>query len=524
MNRDESISLLLKGKDDWNEWAMAMLTKKAKLDELGFPSLDREKLTLTGASSEYERWLKDAYVDFTDVEFAGLNSLAHGRKKVIINKNEAIDRKFVMLRTKQIDFSGFIFPDQCSFKNSIFRGVTHFTGARFYDEANFERCVFSNLSVFAKSIFFNTARFNDAIFRHQAMFVDVKLKNQSRFDNVRFERMAWFYQTAFERFCSFEKARFNGHANFEGTQAAGGFTLDKAKFYHQVPSFIQANFIEAPRLDMVSVLPPPKYFHLGRLWHLSKRICQRDYLNSSEPHRIKWRLPRYNLVEWLRLRLRYSWRNFINHHRDADEEARYRALKRLAIQAHDHENELEFFAGELRARRHLTDSPNIFKHGPKSFLRYLAGIAYDLTSDVGRSIWRPFILFAVVFYAFTQLYIHQATALSNGNCANSDKMTASYAAYTIAAKNSLLFLGTDRTDKIKRAYTCLYGAAPIYENPSTAGNNRIKPGYENMSPTSRHMAPNVPWSVSVIGTAHSIVSLILIFLLLLAIRNQFKIK
>jgi hypothetical protein len=53
---------------------------------------------------------------------------------------------------------------------------------------------------------------------------------------------------------------------------------------------------------------------------------------------------------------------------------------------------------------------------------------------------------------------------------------------------------------------------------------RQKTGYDKLPNTQKHLAPNVPWVVSLLGIIHSVLSLSLIFLLLLAIRNQFKIK
>lgn len=278
-----------------------------------------------------------------------------------------------------------------------------------------------------------------------------------------------------------------------------------------MPIFTQANFLEAPRLDNIKLLYTPRYRNLKRLWHLAKQTG----MNSSGHYRqplwfIKQQLPFNNFRHWVRLRLKLMWDVFRNHRRDEDEEARYRSLKRLAIQAHDHDNEMKFFAGEVRARRYIRDFPWPWQNGLSSSFRYWTGALYDLTSDFGRSLWRPMALWAFVFCLFSSLYQVNATELVGETCKNSNDMTPRYAANTIAAKNSLLFLGMDRTDKLKRAYGCLYSWTPLI---------RLSSGAET-----KQMAPNVPWKVSLYGILHSILSLTLIFLLLLAIRNQFKIK
>ena len=216
---------------------------------------------------------------------------------------------------------------------------------------------------------------------------------------------------------------------------------------------------------------------------------------------------------------------YYNHRRDKDEESYYRALKRLAIQAHDHDNEMKFFAGEIRARRYLEDFPWPWQKSLGSSFRYWTGLGYDLISDFGRSLWRPLLLWALLFCLFSSLYLSKATDLAGDTCKNSNDMTPRYAANAIAAKNSLLFLGADRADKIKRAYACLYGAAPLYNKASDGHPDpRQKMGYDKLPNAQKHLAPNVPAAVSILGILHSILSLSLIFLLLLAIRNQFKIK
>ena len=64
--------------------------------------------------------------------------------------------------------------------------------------------------------------------------------------------------------------------------------------------------------------------------------------------------------------------------------SRWRALRRLAIQAHDYERELQFFKGEIIARRGAEDK--------LTHARFWFGWLYQLLSDFGRSMGRPFVL------------------------------------------------------------------------------------------------------------------------------------
>ena len=198
---------------------------------------------------------------------------------------------------------------------------------------------------------------------------------------------------------------------------------------------------------------------------------------------------------------------------------------------------MKFFAGEIRSRRHITDFFFPWKKGIASSARYWAGVAYELFSDFGRSLLRPIALWAVLFLLFTNVYYTGANTKALQLCRDNQQKLASSltpelttpwsAAATITAKNSLLFISTDRTEKLKRAYTCLYGASPLY-NKSYYGQYQITKSGDQVGKNKKEervrLAPNVPGWVSFWGVINSITSLALTFLLLLAIRNQFKIK
>ena len=110
--------------------------------------------------------------------------------------------------------------------------------------------------------------------------------------------------------------------------------MANAKF-REVPNFQQATFVQAPRLDNVKIGPQPS--------------------------------------RWAKLKTFFKG--------DSEKEGRWRALKRLASQGHDHTSEQLFFRGELLARRGVTD-----RYWHASFW---LGVFYQLFSDFGRSLIRP---------------------------------------------------------------------------------------------------------------------------------------
>jgi hypothetical protein len=106
--------------------------------------------------------------------------------------------------------------------------------------------------------------------------------------------------------------------------------------------------------------------------------------------------------------------------------ARFRALKRLAIQGHDTERELEFHARELQAQRFTEDWPVPFRlfKGKRwlpiaflhvrawaGFFRFLFGILYAFFSDYGRSLARPLITAVVMALAAAVFFLGQTDAV-----------------------------------------------------------------------------------------------------------------
>jgi hypothetical protein len=108
--------------------------------------------------------------------------------------------------------------------------------------------------------------------------------------------------------------------------------------------------------------------------------------------------------------------------------ARWRALKRLAIQGHDADREHEFFAREVKSGRLATDPflplafpgwtlpwwlnwlnglPFVFWRGEVwlGFFRFWFGLFYEWFSGLGRSVLRPFFAWIAVFFVFFTFFL-----------------------------------------------------------------------------------------------------------------------
>jgi hypothetical protein len=286
---------------------------------------------------------------------------------------------------EHLDFSGFIFPamvtffrarlsGETSFSRAVFHGHAGFAGTEFSEKADFAEAEFKDYANFAGARFAAYANFSGARFRKGANFYNGRFLFTTSFDGVRFCEEATFWLCTFEGLATYRGTHFSRDAIFFGARA-GAFDLNAARF-DRVPDFTQARFDEAPRLDVAEIKLPS-------LWGSVRR--------PAEP----------------------------------TDAGAYRALRRLAVQGHDHECEQQFFAAELRALRGNPDRPwpnflfflpirraatveaeeasdasegtqnaliDVEKHASQrrrfwpGGARYWLGLLYEIFSDFGRSV------------------------------------------------------------------------------------------------------------------------------------------
>ncbi len=302
----------------------------------------------------------------------------------------------------------------------------------------------------------------------------------------------------------FQSADFDGTAAFDGVYGKEGssFSLARARFA-RVPSFIQAHFVVAPRLDNVRV---------------DQERTTGVWTNSG----------------------------------DIDLPARWRNLKRLAIEAHDGQREMDFFAGEIKAQRGVDDfayprlsrrvEKRVVKDGKavtaqkrdwlprRNVLQFYFGWLYQIFSDFGRSTVRPVLiwLLLVLGFAVANLSAHFAAAdrvlspaypvdIADWAARGAPALACVRGAGDPLAEALYLSLGRGLVvgglisgPKLPQTYACLYGI-----NAATTGDRATLPA---------EFTPRIPGWVSYLGVLQLLLSLTLITLFLLALRNQFRIR
>ena len=169
--------------------------------------------------------------------------------------------------------------------------------------------------------------------------------------------------------------------------------------------------------------------------------------------------------------------------------AKYRALRRMAIQGADYEREQMAYKGELRARRWTVDK--------WWSIGTWIGLFYDAFADCGRSIVRPANAWLASILLFAAFYWQRAAAGVEARCEEAGG--AMVQALFLSVKNALVIFGGTRDARVNQAYLCLYNGSAEQ--------------------------PRIPPTVTFVETLAQIpVSATLIFLFLLAVKNRFKIK
>ena len=268
--------------------------------------------------------------------------------------------------------------------------------------------------------------------------------------------MANFIQTDFIGVTSFIRCRFEEYACYRAAQVSRGFSLTQA-WFKQVPDFTQARFAESPELDAIHIAP------------------QRGWPRS-----------------------RADFKTLLKG--DADLAARWRALKRLAVAAHDHDRELLFWQGEVLARRWSVDKP--------WHALFYFGLFYGWLSAFGRSVVRPLIGWVLGLLVFAWHYL--SPHLRDGWPCEVGPGNAPMAALGLSLRNALVLPGSGSATRLDQIHACLYG---IHGGPAMTP-----------APLPARFQPVIPDAIAFAGVAQNLWSAVMLFLLLLALRNHFRIK
>ncbi|MEP3524870.1 MAG: hypothetical protein ABJN24_05535 [Hyphomicrobiales bacterium] len=274
---------------------------------------------------------------------------------------------------------------------------------------------------------FNGAKFGEG----NVWFQNIKLAEaRISFEDIDVAGNFFVRNTRFPKKANFQRASVKGTADFS------------RNIFHKVPDFRDTVFARSPEVARMEV-PPPE-MKGKRLLKIAK---------------------------------------------DAEDAAKYRKLKAMALAANDHEKDIEFFAYEMRAKRGR-------EKGSIKWYELLINSLYSISSNFGQSYWRPASGLAGSLSLFFVLYavlISKFLTIAETLCF----------AFFHSFKNFVPFLGS-----------LFRFAARPEGHPS---------GYDEIFHELAHDGGPVDWLVY-LGIFQNFFGLILLFLLLLGLRNKFRLK
>ena len=478
MNRMETQVLFAQGLQVWNDWADQMLLQRRALEDAGewTDGLQLERNEAT------QQWHEKAKADFSGHDFES-----------------------------EVSFVDFRFPGAASFEGTTFDEEASFDRAQFHDDAKFTGAVLLKGATFLGVEFMGDALFSGAKFAERTFFPDSRFHGAIRFDRARFEGEIDFHSNEFHGDVSFNRAEFVGRTTFYqaiflGVAHFQNITISDITLFNEVRFCAEAYFdrtvLETPlHLLQTKFESDASFTTISGASLILHRLEFEELPDFSGAHLEE--PPQFDTLNLDAARL--NQREVTTPIGSLS--ARWRALRRLAEQGHDHERELQFFKGEVIARRGTEDK--------RTHLRYWVGWLYELFSDFGRSMAQPLVWLVVSVWIFAGIYASQSPRLltpadPQPPLCVSGSGNATIAALTLSVHNAAPFAGVGSSETVDQIYACLYGTA-MSQMPT-----------QGTFPATG--TPGVPYAVALVGVAQFFVSAILIFLMVLAIRNWFRIK
>jgi hypothetical protein len=463
------------GRAAWNTWANAMLAAKSVLERAG--GWESRPGYYTRTSGRFI-WEPESGGDAAAQAWL---SLARA-----VFSTDATPHFF----DNDASFAGLIFPDEARFQRATFAGEARFEGTAFNSGAwfqgvnfnvgaLFESITFSSVAQFQGATFGRGARFQGATFRGRAWFQGKVFLWRTFFSGARFDADAIFAHARFEGPADFAGATFRRRADFDGIDCAAAFSLADATF-KEAPGFIGATFKGTLRLDNVET-------------------------------------PRY--------------RGTLGYTPDKDATARFRELRRRALEAQDRDRELEFFAQEIRTGRfHAKGLPSWV---PKVWSwRFWFGLGFGALSDFGRSLWRPLLWWLALTALFAAFFVgeHEDMRKDRAALAPHGGAFSAFVAYAITTRKALANPPACRiqgrepfssTDAVTEAIQASLKNALVFNIGSTDSARRTLGCLFGLDDRDLGL---VPARVSTASTLQALASGLLIFLFLLAVRNLLRLK
>jgi uncharacterized protein YjbI with pentapeptide repeats len=288
---------------------------------------------------------------------------------------------------RPVNFLAFHFPRAVDFSSATFSGGANFAQAQFHIKADFSSATFSGETNFGQAQF-NTGEveFQSATFSKRVDFQYATLVNPN-FRSVTFSDIANFNHARFSGTGSatFHSAMFSSGAYFDWAEFNSGVDFGSATF-SKTANFNAATFNMAS--FKAATFSNPIHFINAKFTGSTIFAFAR-----FEPQAPDFRgATMHEATEWHGV----IWPKPPRNKADAQQQVYvYERLKQEMERLKKHEDEQTFFRRELRARRGLVRALSG---------EWLLNFAYQASSDYGNSINRPLLWLFVVFAAGTAIF------------------------------------------------------------------------------------------------------------------------
>ena len=370
------------------------------------------------------------------------------------------------------DFEEAEFRKSANFENAHFLGTTNFKKARFLADKPLK----SRVASFSSSRFYNTVNFTDTHFPYVTRFKDAAFDGAALFRDAMFQAktdssgspygIANFARARFETEADFSRSEFRVASAFDGAEFRNAARFDDAKFQGK-SIFNNAHFQSTTSFQHASFASPPRFFET-RL-HEDTNFSQVDWSKAES----SYKRPRHANAG----------------SEQADQMAKnaeeaVRAWDRLALIMSQREKLPErhqFFKLKMRALRQR-DGWSL-----PSIMNFLFDVTCDYGWGIGRasSWWFGHIAVGALILIVATLGVPAGIDISCWHIVRESFLLS------FANAHAILGLASE--------------GGYLHEARSTVGD-----------------AVNFSWAFWIVGTVQTVLGPILLFLLLLSLRNHFR--
>ncbi|MDE2675317.1 MAG: pentapeptide repeat-containing protein [Paracoccaceae bacterium] len=369
------------------------------------------------------------------------------------------------------DFRNTVFKGWADFRGAVFLGLTHFENARFKGNESIPQ-VGNGVVSFRDSVFCNSVYFKNTVFPHITRFDNAINKGNFNFQEVSFNIKegflagAFFGNAIFESGADFSKTKFVINTTFENA----GFkdrTSFKEAYFQKNAVFNNTTFENSISFRRATFRRPPEFFE-ARL-HEDLNLNGIDWSKAERSYK-----PRHN-DDAATAKIKERAEKAIS---------AWEGLERIMTQLEKYEMKHVFFRLMKRAER--------YRDGWS--ITTIANLIYGFLSDYGWGIGRSLIWWFGQFIFFAFLLAETASIQANQKGIEwSVKITLN--SFLVSFSNSLSFLRLGSAE------------------------GHLSDNFDALK-----LATNQMGSIfSTVGTIQAVVGPILLFMVLLTLRNRFRI-